>query len=79
MVSIRQTFAPPCKDGHAWFTMVKPLKLKNNVEAKRNEHVANIEAHCKLHYNRAYYSTGQTPFFAMFGQEATLPVYWIYP
>ncbi len=33
---------------------------------------------CLAYNTTVHTSTGKTPYFAMFGQEATLPVNWIY-
>ena len=45
----------------------------------QNEWDLGLKAAC-LAYNTTFHtSTSQTTFFAMFGQEATVPVNWIYP
>ena len=38
-----------------------------------------VKAACLAYNTTMHTSTGQTPFFAMFGQEAMLSVNWIYP
>ena len=38
-----------------------------------------VKAACLAYNTTVHTSRGQTPFFAMFGCKATLPVNWIYP
>ena len=37
-----------------------------------------VKVACLAYNTTVHTSTGKTPYFAMFGQEATLPVNWIY-
>ena len=34
---------------------------------------------CLAYNTKVHISTGQTPFFATFGQEAIVPIHWVYP
>ena len=38
-----------------------------------------VKAACLAYNTTIHSSTGQTPFFATFGHEASMPVHWIYP
>jgi len=45
----------------------------------QNEWDLGVKAACLAYNTTVHSSTGQTPFFATFGREATVPVHWIYP
>ena len=45
----------------------------------QNEWCVGVKAACLVYNTTVHSSTGQTPFFATFGNKAIVPVHWIYP
>ena len=53
--------------------------LRTMGQAMQSDWDLGVKAACLAYNTTVHTSTGQTPFFATFGREATVPVHWIYP